>query len=36
MVTLPRIETGVPSCYVAADAATTSFTNRMRLAIIDY
>jgi hypothetical protein len=36
MVKLPRINTGVPSCYVAANASTTSFTTRMRLAIIDY
>jgi hypothetical protein len=36
MVKLPRINGGVPSCYLAATASTTTFTRRLRLAIIDY
>jgi hypothetical protein len=36
LVTLPRINGGVPSCYLAATAATTTLTRRVRLAIIDY
>jgi hypothetical protein len=36
LVKLPRIDGGVPSCYLAATASTTTFTRRMRLAIIDY
>jgi hypothetical protein len=35
-VNLPRIHRGVASCYLAATAAATSFTRRLRLAIIDY
>jgi hypothetical protein len=36
LVRLPRISSGVPSCYIAATALTTTFTRRVRLAIIDY
>jgi hypothetical protein len=36
LVKLPRIDGGVPSCYLAATASTTTFTPRLRLAIIDY
>jgi hypothetical protein len=36
LVKLPRINGGVPSCYLAATASTRTFTRRMRLAIIDY
>ena len=36
LVKFPRLNGGVPSCYVAATASTRTFTRRMRLAIIDY
>ena len=36
LVKLPRITEGVPSCYLAATALTTTFTRRMRVTIIDY
>jgi hypothetical protein len=36
LVRLPRIGGGVPSCYLAATAATTTFTRGLRLMIIDY
>lgn len=36
LVKLPRIDGGVRFCYLAATAGTTTFTRRLRLAIIDY
>jgi hypothetical protein len=36
LVKLPRIDGGVPSCYLAATASTTTLTRHLRLAIIDY
>jgi hypothetical protein len=36
LVKLPPIHGGVPSCYLAATASTTTVTRRLRVAIIDY
>jgi hypothetical protein len=36
LVKLPRINGGVTSCYLAATAATGTFTRGLRLTIIDY
>jgi hypothetical protein len=35
-VKLPPISGGVPSCYIAAIAATHTFTHDLQLGIIDY
>jgi hypothetical protein len=36
LVELPRISSGVQSCYLAAAASTTTSTRGLRLAIVDW